>query len=343
MITHDAFIKEPLEEPEKKVVSFTSLVDYYWVAGYSKIGCAWRKLELSRGDHLLWGSTRKMAHPSKRDEAIKDMELFAAILSRWRQQQHDYEKNASEGEFLSRVDVKIAIEMGRRQEIFFCQEVANAIDMVRYYYCLALRQLKYKRGHHQTAKHSPLAVIHGNPCLACEEWDVVKHDLKELAEYDRENGVIRKPWSADALVDLVDRFNTFQIASLHNLQKVKVPDPEATVKEMINQVLYFFPCICVELRVCTTGCIAAKNVYFLSIPDLGGRAQHYLWSLLVLGFEGWHTDPLDSAKMGDDDNMMECPAQAQVDVNAKMKSPGNNTKQKIKNKKEQQIQRCGCR
>ena len=297
MITHDAFIKEPLEEPEKQVVSFASLADYYWVPGYSKIGRAWRKLELARGDHWLWESTHKMAHPSKRDKAIKDMERFASILLRWQQEQHDYEKHASAGGFLSRVDVKRAIEIGRRREMFLCQEVANAIDMVRYYYCLALRQLRYKRGHHQTAKHPALAVIHGNPCLACEEWDVVKDDLKERAEHDRENGVIRKPWSADALVALVDTFKTFQIASLCNLQRVKVPDAEATVKEMINQVLYFFPCICVELRVGKTGYMATKNVHFLSIPALGSVAQPYLWSLLVLGSEGLRTDLLDSAEM----------------------------------------------
>ena len=53
-----------------------------------------------------------------------------------------------------------------------------------------------------------------------------------------------------------------------------------------------------ELRVGKTGYMATKNVHFLSIPALGSVAQPYLWSLLVLGSEDLHTDPLDSGKMG---------------------------------------------
>ena len=46
------------------------------------------------------------------------------------------------------------------------------------------------------------------------------------------------------------------------------------------------------------------------------------------------SDRDDSPSVGDDDNMVECPAQAQVDVNARMSLAGNNTKQKITKKKE---------
>ena len=77
---------------------------------------------------------------------------------------------------------------------------------VRYYYNLAVRQLKHNRQQLEAAKHSALAVIRGNPCLACAEWDDVAHEIGELAEADRENAFTRTPWSADALLEMVSLF-----------------------------------------------------------------------------------------------------------------------------------------
>ena len=102
----------------------------------------------------------------------------------------------------------------------------------------------------------------------------------------------RIPWSADALLEMVNLFKSFHVASLADLQHACVGfAAHAKTKELIQQVLQFLPCICVELR------MVAKNVHFLSIPALGSGAQSYLWSLLVLGSEGLRTDLLDSAKM----------------------------------------------